>query len=298
MLHSFKKRLQSALDYQELGPNLDSRLASIDQQIQKQFLAELRRDCRSDPSRFAACLNDFGFRVYSQYEEDGLLLYIFAAIGFQTKRVVEMCAGDGRECMATNLIVNHHFDGLLFDGNAELVASGQEFFRKHKDTFWSPPKFQHAWITTHNVNRLLKDNGFTGEVDLLSLDLDGIDYWIWKSIDVIQPRVCIFETNNIVPTDLSLTVPYSDEFNSSWGKPTPYEYFRSMSLRAMTELSLCKGYRLIGSHRHGFNVLFMRNDVGTDVFPAVSMASIHGNSATRNAQELWAEVQTLPWMKV
>ncbi len=299
MLQTLKRRLpREFLDTFRVGRNLEAKFASLNSQIQKQLLAELRRTFTGNSQAFGAGLNDFGFRAYSQHEEDGLLLYIFAAIGFKIRRVVEICAGNGRECMAANLIINHHFDGLLFDGNPRLVASGRKFFKRHKDTIWNPPTFEHAWITTRNVNALLKENEYVGEVDLLSLDLDGVDYWIWKHIDVIQPRVCIFETNNSVPSDLSLTVPYSDNFDSSMGKPFPDEYFRSASLRAMTELSKSKGYRLIGAHRHGFNVLFMRNDVGVDVFPEVSIESVHNNAATRKAQKAWPQVQKLPWVKV
>jgi hypothetical protein len=276
----------------------NARLAAINQQIQKQLLLQLRQHCANDHSAFGCSFKDYGFRVYSQYEEDGLLLFIFAAIGFETKRVVEMSAGDGRECMATNLIINHQFDGLLFDGSKQLVRAGRKFFAKHRDTFWNPPSFQHAWITAKSINDLLARHGFVGQVDLLSLDLDGIDYWIWKAIEVIQPRVCVFETNNIIPSDLALTVPYSDDFDSSWKKPPPQQYFRSVSLKAMTELSNRKGYRLIGAHRHGFNVFFMRDDVGTEIFPAITVEQVHDNSATRKARIAWPSLKDLPWVTV
>jgi hypothetical protein len=298
ILSRLGKRMRRGLDYLQVGPSLQARLASLDQQIQKQLLAQHRRRFVEDPLKAGRALNDYGFRVYSQYEEDGLLLYIFAAIGFETKRVVEICAGDGRECMATNLIINHQFDGLLVDGNAKLVAMGQKFFSTHKDTFWHPPRFQHAWITAKNVNELLVQSGFSGEVDLLSLDMDGVDYWIWEALDVIRPRVCVFETNNIIPPELSLTVPYSDDFDSSWSKPPPERDFRSASLKAMTELSKRKGYRLIGAHRHGFNVFFMRDDVGVDIFPAVTIEQAHDNPATRNARLAWPGLKALPWTSV
>jgi hypothetical protein len=58
-------------------------------------------------------IKDAGFRVYSQFEEDGIILYVLSMIGFKSKRVVEMCCGSGDECMATNLILNHGFDGVF-----------------------------------------------------------------------------------------------------------------------------------------------------------------------------------------
>jgi hypothetical protein len=73
-------------------------------------------------------ISEAGFRVYSQFEEDGIILYVLSMIGFKTKRVVEMCCGTGDECMAANLILNHGFDGYLFDGSMENVQAAERFF--------------------------------------------------------------------------------------------------------------------------------------------------------------------------
>ena len=62
---------------------------------------------------------EVGFKAYSQFEEDGILLYIFSIIGVSNKKVVEICVGDGTECMAANLLINHGWEGLLFDGSEE-----------------------------------------------------------------------------------------------------------------------------------------------------------------------------------
>src|SRR5438552_16641930 len=74
-------------------------------------------------------IKDAGFRIYSQFEEDGIILYVLSTIGFNTRRVVEICCGSGNECMATNLILNHGFDGFLFDGDEANVNSARGFFQ-------------------------------------------------------------------------------------------------------------------------------------------------------------------------
>jgi hypothetical protein len=84
-------------------------------------------------------IKDAGFRVYSQFEEDGIILYILAMIGFKTRRVVEMCCGSGEECMATNLMLNHGFDGYLFDGSEENISSANRFFGSKKDASFIRP---------------------------------------------------------------------------------------------------------------------------------------------------------------
>jgi hypothetical protein len=155
------------------------------------FQLELRRwvqDGRAIPR-----LGDLGFKVFSQTDEDGILLSIFSIIGAPHKTCVEICAADGIECNTSNLILNHGWHGLLVDGNVELVAKGREFYRHSTHTYVYPPAFVCAWVKRDGVNDLISKEGFSGDVDLLSIDLDGVDYWIWESITVISPRVVVVE---------------------------------------------------------------------------------------------------------
>jgi hypothetical protein len=243
-------------------------------------------------------IRDAGFRVYSQFEEDGIILYVLSMIGFKTRRVVEMCCGAARECMATNLILNHGFDGYLFDGNAENVRAANEFFKHKHDCLLYPPVVTHAWITRDNVNELLIQSGCTGEVDLFSLDMDGNDYWIWDAIREINPRLLVVETHNIIPANSSLTIEYQPDF-TCWDKPIAEQDFRGVSLLAMQRLCNRRGYRMIGAHRHGFNVFFLRNDEGAQLFPEVSIAEVHDNHWTRWSQaNRWPSVKGMPWREV
>lgn len=241
-------------------------------------------------------LSDVGFSLNSQFEEDGLLLYIFSLINTTNKRVVEICAGTGNECMAANLIINHDWEGLLFDGDEENVAKGKAYFAQYKSTKLKPPKYIQAWITKDNVNKLISDNGFAGPIDLLSLDIDGIDYYLMKAIEVIRPRVIICETHNIIPDHLSLTIPYKDDFNHLSGS---HPDFMGVSLLAMKKLLSKRGYRLIGANRYGFNTIFMARGVGEKYFPLVTIKSVHANSFTQESvSSRWPKVKTLPWVKI
>jgi hypothetical protein len=242
-------------------------------------------------------LKDVGFKVFSQFEEDGLLLFIFSIIGTTNKKVVEICAGDGTECMAANLIINHGWDGLLFDGNPHCVAKGIEFFKNNGTTFLCPPVFRHEWLTRENINKLISDNGFEGTIDLLSLDVDGNDYYLMEAINVIQPRVIICETHNVIPGDQALTIPYKEDFFYVDGNQN--EEFRSVSLLGMKKLLFQKGYRLIGAHQYGFNAIFIQNEIGLEYFPEVSIESVLDNSYTRSRVEsVWNQVKDLPWVKI
>jgi hypothetical protein len=92
-------------------------------------------------------LFDYGFSAFSQHEEDGILLYIFSLIGTTNKKCLEICMGNGVESNTANLIVNHFWVGLLFDGCAKNVEVARIFYSLHKNTRIYPPKIINAWIT-------------------------------------------------------------------------------------------------------------------------------------------------------
>ncbi len=237
-------------------------------------------------------LEDVGFRHHSEFEEDGILLYLFSLIAPLNRNCVEICAGNGRQCMTTNLIVNHGWWGYLFDGNERNVQDGRRFFANHRDTFLHPPRFTQAWITAENVNDQLTSAGITGDVDLLSLDLDGMDYWVWKAITVIAPRVVVCETHNAVPAGRAVTVPYDPAFVSD------SELYRGASLEAMCRLAKEKGYRLVGVHRFGFNAFFVKNGIGEEFFPVMPASAFLNDPFSKKRRQDWAAVASRPWHEV
>jgi hypothetical protein len=268
---------------------------SINQQLQLSVVNQWKQWRETEASVYKN-INEAGFRCYSQFEEDGIILYMLTMLGISNGTVVEMCCGGGDECMSTNLILNHGFKGYLFDGSVDNIIRAKNFFAKKKDCLLVRPEIQQAWITADNVNNLLDDIGAPEDVDFLSLDIDGNDYWIWKAIEKIKPKICCFETHDIIPSDKSLTIPYDPDFYC-WTSKEPE--FRSVSLLAMKKLSEEKGYTLVGSHKHGFNVFFVRNDLVDPVFKEVEIDMIHNNEWTRFGQESrWPAVKDLGWVEV
>jgi hypothetical protein len=147
-----KRKIQACIPQIEQNTSLDQVILLNQYHLMKHTL----------PTSSLPKLSQVGFRVRSQFEEDGLLLYIFALIGTETKRVVEICAGDGKECMAANLLINHGWEGLLFDGDPESVKRGIQFYATHPNTWLHPPKFIQSWITKDNINDLIINHGFSG----------------------------------------------------------------------------------------------------------------------------------------
>ncbi len=211
--------------------------------------------------------DDVQFRAYSQTGEDGILLYVFSLLGTTNKRVVEICAGNGRECNAANLIINHGWHGLLFDGDEKNIAEANSFYSRCRETPVKKPICTQAWITADNINDLIRRAQFDGDIDLLSLDIDGNDYWIWNALDCINPRVIILEYENAWGWEHAVTQPYVEDFvwrANPLGLPSA-----GASLPAFVKLGRQKGYRLVGCNRMCYNAVFVRNDIGVDVLPEV-----------------------------
>lgn len=241
-----------------------SRFASLDRKLQLLLSLEYRR------MNGIRTLAEAEFRSFSQNGEDGILLYLFSVIGTTNRRCVEICAGDGIESNTANLIINHGWTGLLVDGNQANIERGRQVYAELRDTFTRPPEFVHAWVTRENVNDLVGSHGFTGEIDLLSLDIDGNDYWIWQALDSIRPRVVVLEYNGVWRADRSVTIPYDPAFQLDFSRQP---YYCGASLAAFVKLGREKGYRLVGSTRAAFNAFFVRNDLGTDLLPEVAAAT-------------------------
>lgn len=224
-----------------------------------------------------------GFRVYSQSDEDGLLLYLFSLIGFSNHFVLDIASGSPIGGNTTNLILNWGCHGLLIEGNEKLVAESVAFYNHHPDAELFPPRIKQAWVTAENINQLVINEGLSGEIDLFSLDVDGVDYWLWKSLDVVSPRVVMVEYQDMFIADESLTIPYKSDFNRFDIHP---DYFGA-SLAAFVNLAHKKGYRLVGCNRYGYNAFFVRNDLAVDILPEVTVESclshprIHANRESR-----------------
>jgi hypothetical protein len=238
-----------------------------------------------------------GFHVYSQTDEDGFLLYIFFLIDTTNKKVIEIGTGDCIECNSANLIINHGWQGLLFDVNRNSINIGKKIYGFLKTTRNNPPKLVNTWITSENINQLITNNNFEDEIDLLSIDIDGNDYWIWKAIQCVNPRVIIIEYNTYWMADESVTVPYDPQFKA---KIINGAYYCGASLAAFVSLGKKLGYRLVGSNTRQYNAFFVRNDLEIDILPEVSVESCL--SSKKNSQSLnqynFPVIKELPWEKV
>jgi hypothetical protein len=231
-------------------------------------------------------LRETGFRNFSQFEEDGKLLYIFAAIGTTNKLFVDIGSGNGIISNCANLAFNFGWHGLFIDGNERNIKVGKSYYEKHPDTRAFPPKFVHAFVQRENINLIIEEQGFSGAVDLISIDIDGNDYWIWDALSIIQPRVVIIETH-VEFGEKSIVVPYDKDYCY----PGKHHDYHGASPIAMVKLAIKKGYRLVGSNLYGFNTIYVKQGIGEDVLPTVTVESILSHPRNKERFKLFEPIK-------
>ncbi|MFM2134828.1 MAG: hypothetical protein RL021_228 [Bacteroidota bacterium] len=213
-------------------------------------------------------LKDTGFKAFSQHEEDGLLLFIFAVIGETGKRFLEIGSNDGVNSNCANLALNFGWHGVFIDADRTSVERGRRFYNRYPDRWSYKPRFVCSKVTRENVNTLVRDAGLHGEIDLLSIDLDGYDYWIWDALDAVRPRVVIIETHVEFGMH-NIVVPYDPDYVF----PGKHPVYHGASPVAMTRLARRKGYRLVGANDYGHNLIFILDPLGKELIPEVSVES-------------------------
>lgn len=288
LLRSIKRRLM------ELARGSEEIVYRQSEVAQKSLIASWRQLQASD---VVLPLDQVGFSRFSEFEEDGQLLYLLTLAGSKSRTVVEISSQDGRVCMATNLLVHHRWRGFLFDGDPVFVREGQRFFAAHPATRSAPPVMRAEWFTRENVNQVLASAGVPDEVDVLSLDIDGNDLYLWSAMKV-RPRILICEFNNAVPSELALTIPYKSDFSFT-DLPADQAMFRSASLAAFVAVGRRKGYRLVGMNALGFNAIFLRDDVLPAEMPEIPVSRLDEVlEAEAVRRQWWPRLSQLPWMEV
>jgi hypothetical protein len=224
---------------------------------------------------------DVGLRVFSEFDEDGIALFLLAVGGSPTRRFVDIGAGDGVFASNTaNLALNLGFDGLFVDAHTARIERGRRFYSRHPDTMVRPPLFVEAFVTRENVNDVLTRAGFTGEIDLLSIDIDGNDYWIWQALECVSPRLVIAEAHPELGRE-EWVMPYEANFDA---RQAPEGTWMGASPAAMTKLAERLGYRTVAANLYGFNIFFARNDVAEQL-PAIALDELFRHGSYNRGKE-------------
>jgi hypothetical protein len=244
------------------------------------------------------------YRVFSQWGEDGILDWLISRIPIASARFVEFGVEDYTEANSRFLLTSRNWSGLVMDGNPDNIAA-----IRRRDIYWRHDlTAAAAFITSANINDLLREHGFLGDIGLLSIDIDGNDYWVWRAIDVASPRIVVVEYNSRLGPGRAVTVPYKKDFDRSRVHFSMIYY--GASLRALWKLGREKGYELICCNSAGNNAFFVRRDVLPSSIPPLSVDAAFVRSKFREARDARGQLSfmdaaseeqllsTLEWVEV
>jgi hypothetical protein len=195
------------------------------------------------------------FRVFSQWGEDGLVDWLTTAVPIERRVFVEFGVQDYTEANTRFLLVHKNWSGLVLDSDEANVRAIQS-----RDTYWRHDlRASAAFVTAENIDSLLEGQGLRGDIGLLSIDIDGNDYWVWRAISVISPRIVVVEYNSRLGPERAVTIPYRADFRRNAAHHSMLYY--GASLAALARLGREKGYALVCCNQAGNNAFFVRADV-------------------------------------
>ena len=235
-------------------------------------LASLRaRDARS-----AGSLREAEFRAYSQFGEDGVIQWLLARVPVANRNFIEFGVGDYRESNTRFLLEHDGWSGLILDSGTAHVRFVQETGLAWRGVIDA----RSAFITAENIGDLLA--GQPADTGLLSVDVDGMDYWILSAITTIRPRILVCEYNSLFGPDAAVSVPYRPTFDRTTAHHSTLYFGASIS--AFAHWAGQHGYRLVGSTAQGVNAFLVRDDVAGDL-PSLSGADAWVETPVRQARD-------------
>ncbi|SFD02683.1 hypothetical protein SAMN05518672_101107 [Chitinophaga sp. CF118] len=194
------------------------------------------------------------FKIFSQGGDDGIIQFLINKIDIPDKTFIEFGVERYIESNTRFLLKHDNWSGLIIDGSEKATD-----FIKTDDIYYQHElKVVTSFITAENINELISSQGIKGEIGLLSIDIDGVDYWIWKAINVVQPVIVVIEYNSVLGAERALTVPYKPDFIRS--REHHSNLYFGASIIAMCTLGEEKGYAFVGSNSIGNNAYFVKKN--------------------------------------
>jgi hypothetical protein len=233
-------------------------------------------------------ISDSEFKVFSQWGEDGIIDYLVENLNIENTTFIEFGVEDYEESNTKFLLLNRNWKGFVIDSSLDYINK-----IKNSQLYWkySITAFQ-AFITKENINQLMQLSGFKKQVGILSIDIDGNDYWIWNEINVIEPSIVIVEYNSRLGNEKSYVVPYDSNFERKAAHYSMIYY--GASLKALIKLATQKGYAFVCCNKAGNNAFFVKKELLND---KVREADINEGYVENNFRESRDNTGNLIYLK-
>lgn len=238
--------------------------------------AALVRNLRQFPPRNIC---EAEFKVFSQWGEDGIIQWIISKVPSIEPIFIEFGVEDYRESNTRFLLMNNNWKGLVIDGSEENVKK-----IKASSWYWRYDLTALcAFVTKENINELFRQNGFHGDIGILSVDIDGNDYWVWEAVEAVTPKVVICEYNSVFGAEKKVTIPYDENFVRSRAHHS--NLYCGASLGSLIALGQSKGYMCIGSNSAGNNAFFVHRSL-EPFFESLSSEAAYVESRFRESRDI------------
>ena len=241
---------------------------------------------------------DIEFSVFSQFGEDGIISWIINKLPKIEKIFLEIGTQDYWESNTRFLLKSKNWKGYLIEASEKDVGKikSQKIYWQHN------VKAIHAFANAENINEIIKKNIEEKEIGLLSIDIDGNDYWIIEKINNLSPKIIVCEFNSVFGDLFNISVPYEDNFNRS--KKHYSNLYFGASINALISLLKNKGYFFLGTGSFGVNAFFVKNEFQSHfeniikenkIFPSQSRESLDykGKKTFKNIYNARIEINDL-----
>lgn len=204
-------------------------------------------------------LAEVEFSVFSQFGDDGIIQWLIHRLSGISETFVEFGVGCYQEANTRFLLLNDNWSGLVMDCSKRNVDA----IKRDRISVLYDLQSKCARVTAENVDQLMLEHGFEGDIGLLHIDIDGNDYWVWRGLTVVHPAIVIVEYNSVFGAERPITVPYDPNFTR--GRYMNQHF--GASLLAFCDLARAKGYDFVGSNSAGNNAYFIRSDLSHGLQP-------------------------------
>jgi len=229
---------------------------TFSEEMDKKLLLEAKRiSLLNKKNKKIKDLSDIEFKVYSQWGEDGIIDWLIDKLPQIPKKFLEIGTQDYKESNTRFLLINKNWDGFLIEADKDAIKN-----IKSQRVYWRYNLTAiNEFITKDNINNIIKKNNIPKKLGLLSLDIDGNDYWILKKLSSLDPSIIICEYNSLFGQKRSVTVPYKKNFTRS--KEHYSNLYYGASINAFIELMKKKNYYLVGTNSAGNNAFFVKKNL-------------------------------------
>jgi hypothetical protein len=231
------------------------------------------------------------FQAFSQFGDDGIIQYLVQLLPIPYPIFIEFGVEKYTESNTRFLLLNNNWRGLVIDGDQENISYIQQ-----DEIYWRYDLTAVcSFITAENINDLFVQNGFSGEIGILSIDIDGNDYWVWEKIEAVKPTIVIVEYNSVFGK-LPITIPYQADFVRT--KAHYSNLFWGTSLGALCHLAEVKGYYFVGTNSAGNNAYFVKKDkLNLDITPQLSPLTLEKGFTDSKFRESRNEQNQLTFLR-